>query len=715
MSESQFDIIAVTTFGLESVVVRELHDLGYVDAKAYATGRVLLRGGMDAVAACNLWLRSAERVLIRVGSFDAADFDALFEGIRAINWEDWLEPDACFKVSGRSVKSTLSSVPAIQRATKKAIAERMMSGHGVRTLPETGAEYEIEIGLLNDVATVTIDTSGDGLHKRGYRVLVGEAQLRETMAAGLVLLSFWKPDLPFLDPFCGTGTIAIEAAMIGRNLAPGLSRGFAFEQWALTPTGSMEHAREAARAAAKPGLEQKLVATDISPDALEMARTHARRAGVESDVHFQQRAFADLRSKGEYGCLIANPPYGQRLGDIQGLRQLYRSIPEVLSRLPTWSHFILTSYPDFESVIGREASRRRKLYTANLEVTYYQFHGPRKPRADDRVREAPEAGESKPVFGGLDEKAERQAEMFATVLGKRARHLRRWPERGISCYRLYERDVPEVPLVVDVYEDRLHLAEYERPHERDAGQHAAWLELMVRTACQATGIDRRRAYLKRRGRRSGGVQYERVAEKGEAIIVGEQGLKFEVNLTDYVDTGLFLDHRVTRAMVREQAAGRRFLNLFGYTGAFSVYAAAGGAASTTTVDLSATYLDWAERNLVLNGFVGAEHELVQGDAMEFLASSGTGGGFDLVVVDPPTYSNSKRTEEDWDVQRLHRPLLEALRLKVVDGARVYFSTNFRGFKPDLPECFESREISDKTVPEDFRNKRIHRCWLLRAR
>ncbi|MCL4220683.1 MAG: bifunctional 23S rRNA (guanine(2069)-N(7))-methyltransferase RlmK/23S rRNA (guanine(2445)-N(2))-methyltransferase RlmL [Phycisphaerales bacterium] len=699
------DLVAVTAFGLESVAQRELHTLGFEDAKPFGTGRVGFTGGLEAICRANLHLRSAERVLVRVGSFPASDFGALFEGVRALPLEQWIGHEAAFPVSGRCVRSVLSSVPAVQRATKKAIVERLMEAHGVERLPETGPTYAVEVSLLHDEATLTIDTSGAGLHKRGYRTSVGEAQLRETMAAGLVLLSFWHPGRPFMDPFCGTGTIAIEAAMIGRNIAPGLRRSFASEAWPQVPSAAWREAREQAQAAILPAIEHRLVATDIDERALSQARHHAQNAGVEPDIHFQQRAFEEVRSRVGYGCLITNPPWGERLGDREQLEELYRSFPLVLRRLETWSHFILTGYPDFERLIGQEATRRRKLYHANIQTTYYQFHGPAPGGAEGPREKAP-------VFGGLNEKAERQAEMFATVLGKHARHLRKWPERGITCYRLYERDIPEVPLVVDVYEGHLHVAEYERPHERTPAQHADWLDRMMDTACRTLGIERDKAFLKSRGRRRGLSQYERVSDAGYTVVVGEQGLRFEVNLSDYVDTGLFLDHRITRAMVRERARGKRFLNLFSYSGAFTVYAASGGAQHTTTVDLSATYLDWAERNLLLNGFDDERHELVQADAMSFIESLGPGEKFDLMVIDPPTYSNSKRTEEDWDVQARHTELLFAAGEHLEQGGLIYFSTNFRKFKPAFPESLVTREISHQTVPADFRNKKIHRCWVL---
>jgi 23S rRNA G2069 N7-methylase RlmK/C1962 C5-methylase RlmI len=293
--------------------------------------------------------------------------------------------------------------------------------------------------------------------------------------------------------------------------------------------------------------------------------------------------------------------------------------------------------------------------------------------------------------------------------------MRRWPtRRGITCFRLYDRDIPEIPLAVDRYEDHLHIAEYERPHDRDPARHADWLDLMVRTAGETLDIPRGNLHVKLRQRQRGASQYERQSSEGQTLIVNEGGLKFQVNLDDYLDTGLFLDHRTTRAMVRDSAKDARFLNLFAYTGAFSAYAAAGGAAQTTTIDWSNTYLAWAQANMALNGFSGEQHELIRADAFQYLKDLPRRPLFDLAVVDPPTYSNSKRSEDDWDVQRDYAPLLDELLSRMPTGALVFFSTNFRRFKFDeaaVPQA-TAREISAQTVPEDFRNRRIHRCWRL---
>ena len=703
------NLIATSTFGLEAVVARELEALGY-PARIVSVGRIAFEGDEAAIFRANTWLRCADRVLIETGSFQAADFGELFDRTNELPWERWIAADAAFPVQGRSVKSQLSSVPACQKICKKAIVEKLLKAHNTATLPETGPPCVVEVSLLNDLATLTIDTTGAGLNKRGYRAKVGKAPLKETLAAGLVQLSFWRPDRPLLDPFCGGGTIGIEAALIGRNIAPGMNRTFAAGDWPTADSSLVRLAIEEARDLAFPERPLEILGTDIDPEQIELARLHADQAGLGDTLTFRTQSFSQLDSSLEYGCLFCNPPYAERIGEKSDVEEIYRSMPDVLRRLKTWSHYILTSYPRFETIVGQKADRRRKLYNGRIECTYFQFHGPRPPRASA----APEATfqPETQAFGGLDQRAEPQAEMFANRLAKQARHLRKWPARGITCYRLYDRDIPEIPLAVDLYEGRLHIAEYDRPHSRTAGQHADWLERMAAAAGEKLAIPPENIFLKRRRRQRGTDQYQRVSDAGSRITVSEGGCRFLVNLSDYIDTGLFLDHRITRSMVRDEAAGKRMLNLFAYTGAFSVYAAAGGAASTTTVDMSNTYLDWARANFRLNEIEGDSHRFVRSDAIAFIGDHGPGVQYDLAVVDPPTFSNSKSTEGVFDIQRDHVELLAGLAGLMSPGGVIYFSTNFRRFKFDesaVAGC-TPREISKQTVPEDFRNKRIHRCW-----
>ncbi|MCH2114268.1 MAG: bifunctional 23S rRNA (guanine(2069)-N(7))-methyltransferase RlmK/23S rRNA (guanine(2445)-N(2))-methyltransferase RlmL [Pirellulales bacterium] len=711
-----FQLVATAAFGLEAIVVRELHHLGY-EGRVARPGRIEFEGDVAAICRTNLWLRSADRVLLQMSKFSATDFDLLFETACAVPWEEWIAPDAAIPVRGRSRKSQLSSVPACQRTIKKAIVQRLLGKHQVVALPETGTPVPVEVALLDDEVTLSLDTSGDGLHRRGYRTLSAPAQIRETLAAALVQLSYWNPERPLIDPFCGTGTIVIEAAMLGRRQAPGCGRAFAAEQWPAVPDKPWQLAREEADDLRLPTLAERPMGTDIEAESLKLARYHAERAGVEKDVHFQQRAFADLKSQRKWGCTIMNPPYGLRLGDQSEVEALYRTLPEVLRRLKTWSHYILSAQTDLEQLVGQQADRRRKLFNGQIACTYFQFHGPRPPRAQAlaETSDSPRAPQEqqRPAFGGLREEAARQSEEFANRLRKLARHLRRWPsKRGISCYRVYDRDIPEIPLVVDCYEGALHIAEYERPHARTPAEHADWLDAMVATAAKTLEVPHELVFVKQRLRQRANAQYGRIDQLQALRVVHEGGLRFQVNLSDYVDTGLFLDHRRTRAMVRDAAADKNFLNVFAYTGAFTVYAAAGGAARSTSVDLSATYQEWATENLKLNGFGSPRHRYVRSDAGQFLSSLVGEEKFDLAVVDPPTFSNSRQLEHDWDIQRDHVALLHQVIHCMTPGGIVFFSTNSRRFKLDEGALagVSLREISKQTVPEDFRNKRIHRCW-----
>ena len=721
-------LLATTAFGIEAVTARELQQLGY-QTEITGSGRVRFQGTLTDAMRANLWLRTADRVLVEVASIPAGDFDALFEGIKQIPFEDFIDQDGAFPVKGRSYQSQLTSVPAIQRSTKRAIVERLQSAYGGE-LPETGATYTVEVSIIKDVATFTIDTSGAGLSQRGYLDPDRRSPMKPSLAAALVQLSHWNRDRPLLDPFCGSGIILIEAAMIGRNMAPGLLRDFALIDWPAIDQEAWLDLLEEARAEQIDTLSETIVGYDEDPSALRLARRQAMAAGVDQQIHFQQQGFGELTSKRKYGCVITSPPYDDHSRARRAEWDKHRSFPDVLRRLPTWSFFVLTQFPEFERAMGQEANRRRKLYNGRAECHYYQYHGPPPPKADrpqsdepaiaaETTTEEPAADAPPkpkrtftPAFGGLDAKAKEQAQLLQNRLVKRARHFRRWPKKGIHCYRLYERDIPEIPLVIDLYHDYLHITDYDRPHDRTPAQYADWLDHLTEAARVALEIPEGHVFVKHRTRQAGTSQHEKVSEDSKIVMVEEGGLKFEVNLSDYVDTGLFLDHRNLRAKFREEASGKRVLNLFCYTGAFSVYAAAGGATSTTSVDLNANYLDWAGRNFQANGISIAKHHFIRADVMEYLRDQPPGAKFDLAIVDVPTFSNSKRNEDVWDVQRDHVELIQRTMDLLSEAGVLYFSNNFRRFKLDEESLsgLSIREISKHTVPEDFRNQRIHRCW-----
>ncbi|MEO2013844.1 MAG: class I SAM-dependent RNA methyltransferase [Fuerstiella sp.] len=376
----RFDLIATSTFGLENVVARELQQLGYADCRV-SDGRVCFTGDESDIARCNLWLRSADRVLIRVGEFPAPDFGALFDQTTALPWADLLPVDAKFPVKGRSVRSRLHAVPKVQGVTKKAIVESLKKKHNRFRFDESGAEYVIEVSLLKDIATLTLDTTGDGLHKRGYRQVVAAAPLRETMAAGLIQLSYWNSDRPLIDPFCGSGTIPIEAALIGRNIAPGLQRSFAAEDWQWFDRAIWKNVRTEARDVRKRDLPAPIMAYDHDPGAIRHSRRCATDAGVGGSIRFNCQEVSELKTPLEYGCIVTNPPYGERLGDNEEVEAVYRVMGHSFGSLETWGVYVLSAYRGFEHHFGSRASRRRKLYNGRLECQYYQYPGPRPPFA----------------------------------------------------------------------------------------------------------------------------------------------------------------------------------------------------------------------------------------------------------------------------------------------------------------------------------------------
>ncbi|RFU68448.1 class I SAM-dependent RNA methyltransferase [Peribacillus saganii] len=374
-----YDLIATSAMGLESIVAGEVRKLGY--ECEVENGRISFKGDEQAIAKSNLWLRTADRVKIKVGEFEAKTFDDLFEKTKALDWERYLPEDAEFPVSGKSVKSTLYSVPDCQAIVKKAIVDRLKKHYRrERWFEETGALYKIEVAILKDTVTLTIDTSGAGLHKRGYRTGQGEAPLKETLAAALILLTNWHPDRPFIDPFCGSGTIPIEAALIGQNIAPGFNREFASEKWEWMGEKVWGEARIEAEDLANYDQQLDIAGYDIDHKMIEIAKNNSVEAGLGDLLQFKQMQVSDVTSKKEYGVIVGNPPYGERLGEKHAVEQMYRQMGKTFEKLDTWSVYIITSHPDFEKFYGKQATKKRKLFNGFIRTDYHQFFGPRPPR-----------------------------------------------------------------------------------------------------------------------------------------------------------------------------------------------------------------------------------------------------------------------------------------------------------------------------------------------
>lgn len=376
---SNYSLIATAAMGLESIVAKEVNQLGY-ECKV-DNGKIEYKGDERAIARSNLWLRTADRVKIKVGEFKAVTFDELFEKTKALNWETFLPVNAEFPVQGKSVKSKLFSVSDCQAIVKKAIVDRLRSQYKqVSWFEENGPLFKIEVALHKDIATITIDTSGVGLHKRGYRVNQGEAPLKETLAAALIQLTNWHPDRPFWDPFCGSGTIPIEAALIGQNIAPGFNRDFASESWLWIGKNIWDDARNEAEDLAKYDQPLKIIGSDIDHRMIKVSEENAIEAGLGDLIEFKQMQVTDISTRDQYGVLVGNPPYGERLSERREVEKLYSEMGKAFSKLDTWSIYMLTSYEQFEEVYGKKATKKRKLFNGFIRTDLYQYWGPRPPR-----------------------------------------------------------------------------------------------------------------------------------------------------------------------------------------------------------------------------------------------------------------------------------------------------------------------------------------------
>ncbi len=383
-----FELIVPCHFGLEAVMKKEILDLGY-EVSQVEDGRVTFIGDAEAICRANIFLRTTERVLLKVGSFHAETFEDLFQGTRAIPWEEYLPKDAKFWVAkASSIKSKLFSPSDIQSIMKKAMVERMKKAYGIEWFPENGASFPLRVFLHKDTVTVALDTTGESLHKRGYRTLTSKAPITETLAAALIMLTPWKSDRILVDPFCGSGTFPIEAAMIAANMAPGMNREFLSEDWKhLIPRKCWYDAMDEANDLVDLSVQTDIQGYDIDGDIVRAARANAKAAGVDELIHFQQRSVSDLSHPKKYGFLITNPPYGERIEDKKNLPELYKTIGERFAELDSWSAYIITAYEDTERYFGRKADKNRKIYNGMMKTYFYQFLGPKPPRKHEDRRE----------------------------------------------------------------------------------------------------------------------------------------------------------------------------------------------------------------------------------------------------------------------------------------------------------------------------------------
>lgn len=718
MSEHAFFASAPKHLG--SLLADELAGLGLAGVTETRGGAAFFGRLEDAYRAC-LWSRIANRILLPIGRFPVDGADALYAGSTELPWEDHLAPDHTFAVQ---VDGTVPGVGcghfAVLRV-KDAIADRFTRrlGHRPNVDPHS-PDLRIHVYVHGGQASVSVDLSGASLHRRGYRGEGTPAPLKENLAAALLLRAGWPAIAAdggaLLDPMCGSGTLLIEGALIAADIAPGLLRErFGFTGWLGHDAAAWHVLRAEAHDRRMAGLQRlgSLRGYDRDPRAIRVALVDLGRAGLAGRVHFERRELADCRPgrTDERGLVIVNPPYGERLDAEGGLPALYARLGSVLKeRFLGWRAALLTGSPDLGKRLGLRAHRVHRLYNGPIPCVLLHFQVDASAFVASRPRAAPASQRGEGAI------------MLANRLAKNLKGLEKWRQaRGIDCFRLYDADLPEYALAVDVYEgDRrwVHVQEYAAPASVDPERARRRLREALGVIPEVLGVPETQLFFKVRRPQKGSAQYERLAETRRFHPVGEGGLRFLVNFEDYLDTGLFLDHRAIRRMIGGLAAGRRFLNLFAYTGSATVYAAAGGAAATTTVDLSRTYLDWARNNLAANRIPMRSHELIQSDCLEWLHRPVGDRRFDLVLLDPPSFSASKRMQGTLDIQRDHVRLIRDTLRWLAPGGLLIFSNNLRRFRMDLAalEDLEVLDISARTLPRDFaRNPRIHNCWEIRRK
>jgi 23S rRNA (guanine2445-N2)-methyltransferase / 23S rRNA (guanine2069-N7)-methyltransferase len=705
---------ATTAKGMEPLLGAELRALGAAAVEETRAGAAF-EGELGVGYRACLWSRVANRVLLPLATFDATDGDSLYAGVRAIAWGEHLGPAQTLAVDFASARSKLAHTHFGALKTKDAIVDRLRDETGARPSVDTERpDVRVNVHLHEDRATVSIDLSGDSLHRRGWRDPATAAPLKENLAAALLLLADWparaRDGAPLIDPMCGSGTIVIEAAFIAADIAPGLRRTrWGFVAWRGHQPAVWEALVEEARAREITDGDRlpPIVGYDADPRAVRAALANVERAGLRGRVHVEKRDLAALepiaarRGSSAPGIVITNPPYGERIAPPPGL---YGDLGDLLRRrFPAWTGYVLTGNPALAKEIGLRASRRHVLWNGAIECRLLEL-----PISAEPVTSAPRSRREATFI-------DPQVVMFANRLRKNLKHLSKWARReGVHCYRVYDADLPEYAVAVDLYERSAHVQEYEAPATVDARKAEERLRAIVAALPEVLEIPAEELFVKVRRRQRGGSQYEKQEGPSALREVREGGHRFLVNLSDYVDTGLFLDERPLRAMIGELAPGRDVLNLFCYTGTATVYAAA--ARSTTSVDLSNTYLEWAAKNFELNALPKARHALVRADVLEWLPSARR--RFGLIFLAPPTFSNSKAMAGDLDLQRDHVALLRATARLLEDDGVLLFSNHFRRFKLDeaaLPEL-AVENISHLTLPPDFaRSPRIHNAWRIRRR
>ncbi|MGB1108872.1 MAG: bifunctional 23S rRNA (guanine(2069)-N(7))-methyltransferase RlmK/23S rRNA (guanine(2445)-N(2))-methyltransferase RlmL [Gammaproteobacteria bacterium] len=703
-------IFVTCPMGLSDVLADELKALE-LNVDNSRTAGVEARGTLEQAYAAVLWSRIGSKALWALRRFQVKSEDELYEAVKRIPWEEHMEVSATLAVDCTISRSRIRHSKFAALRVKDAICDRFREQCGERpSVDLQDPDISLVLHIGGSWGRLYLDMSGGGLHRRGYRPAKTAAPMRENLAAGILHLANWpelaEQGVSLFDPMCGSGTLCVEAALMSADIAPGLLRGtLGSPGWLKHDMALWGRLTEQAYARRDAGLEKlpSITGYDVDSRAIKQARESAKHAALAERLNFVRNPLGEgIENIQETDCLlVCNPPYGERLGDQDDLPALYARLGALVNANPNWHAAIYSAAPKLINNLGLPGARAISLPNAKLDARLL-----------------------------LQEAGEREALEPALVnrLQKNSKHLGRWARRNqISCYRLYDADLPEYAVAVDIYQGELegeavqyaHLQEYAPPATIDAAKAEQRLRMAVSAVAEVAGIPMERIISKRRERQRGGDQYQRMGEKGERMLVEEYGAKLLVNLRDYLDTGLFLDHRPIRQRIQRESAGKSLLNLYCYTAAVSVHAVIGGAERSLSVDMSRTYLDWARDNLKANGANPFKHRLVQEDCQAWLKqAAGKPERYDLIFLDPPSFSNSKRMEGTLDIQRDHAELIDAAMALLAERGLLIFSTNRHGFRMDagLSARFDIKDITAATLDEDFKRRTpIHHCWEIRRK
>lgn len=721
-------IFASCPKGLEELLASELESLGAEQVRLTVAG-VYANGPLSFAYQVCLWSRLANRILLPLDKFDVHSADDLYEGVQSIAWHEHLTPRQSLAVDFVGSNDAIRHTQFGAQRVKDAVVDTLQARYNDRPdVDLRNPDLRINVHLARDKANVSLDLSGDSLHKRGYRTAMVPAPLKENLAAAVLIRSGW-PELSqqagaaLVDPMCGSGTLLIEGAMIAADIAPGLNRRkFGFHGWSQHDADMWQQLRQTAIERCNVGLSKELPEIrgyDKDTRAVRAAQENIACAGLDKQIKVIPKPMSAFKKpthiKIDHGLMVCNPPYGERWGEMEELRPLYQDLGELAKReCPGWRLSVITGNAELASELRLRAEKKYKLFNGTIpsQLLLFMLRGEEEQASAKEARKQ-EVNRQPDLSEG--------AQMFANRLKKNERKLNSWLKKsGFSCYRLYDADMPEYAVAVDIYNDAVHVQEYAPPaniDEQQANKHLTEVRQALRSLYPDSS---KKLFFKERRRQKGDNQYQRQNSRSRdnsVFNVQEGAAKFEVNLADYLDTGLFLDHRPVRQMIAKMAKGKRFLNLFCYTGAASVYAALGGAKSSLSIDMSNGYIGWAGRNFHLNNMDAIDHTLLRADCLEWLeeARGKANSEYDLIFLDPPTFSNSKKMESVLDIQRDHPDLIQQAMAILAPGGTLVFSNNFRKFTmaESVELSYQVTNITNKTLDPDFqRNQKIHNCWLI---